>query len=267
MVGREELVRSVHPVDVLPAAAGERLEVGREADVVEDRLPVERVGEVAHRLLVGVGRMLMGGEEDGLRHRDADLGRQAVVEELLVGAPPEGVVDHRRSIERGVLQVGAVERDVLRDAVDDHRVSRRLALHELVDPHRLGDDAVDPLGVDAVDQRVGEGVLLAEQDADSSHCVRPLDVRPWRGRWIRMSCRCLARDVSGAGVSEAKSQLDPRLTSHLEPLAAHPEARPEAVWLPKIPQGPCAGGSAAASRSRPPRRGASGAFDSPGAAA
>ena len=49
VVGAEEVVRAVHPVDALPAAAGEGLEEGREADVVEDRLPVERIGEVAER--------------------------------------------------------------------------------------------------------------------------------------------------------------------------------------------------------------------------
>jgi hypothetical protein len=48
--------------------------------------------------------------------------RERVAEELVVGAPPERIVDHVRAAEGGCLQVEAVVRHLLADAVDEHAV-------------------------------------------------------------------------------------------------------------------------------------------------
>jgi hypothetical protein len=63
--------------------------------------------------------MLVGGQNHGLGHRDADTPGQHVIEELVVGRPPEGVVDDDRAFRGELLQDGAVERNVLADAVED----------------------------------------------------------------------------------------------------------------------------------------------------
>src|SRR5258708_31302973 len=100
-------------VDVLPTTPGKRLHIGGEADVMKDRFPIEREGEIGEGLIAGVRRQVAGGQDDGLWHRDADAGGETVVEEFLIGAPPEGVVDDGRAAEGRILQVGPVEWDVL----------------------------------------------------------------------------------------------------------------------------------------------------------
>ena len=44
----------------------------------------------------------------------------------LVRRTPEGIVDHACPVQRGVLQQRAIERDVVRNAVEDHRVAPEL---------------------------------------------------------------------------------------------------------------------------------------------
>ena len=88
----EELVTVADLVDVLPAAAGVRFEIRGPADKVEDAVPIERVGQVGERLVAAVGRVILRGQDDGLRDGDAELGREAVVEELLVGRPQNGLL-------------------------------------------------------------------------------------------------------------------------------------------------------------------------------
>src|SRR6516225_5485074 len=105
-------------VDVLPSPAAEGFEEGWKADVAENSVPVQGVNQVAHGLLVGVGGKLLVGQDDGARHRDADPGGQGVVEKLVVRTPPEGVIDDDGAAQDRVLEVGAIEGDILRDAVN-----------------------------------------------------------------------------------------------------------------------------------------------------
>ncbi len=86
----------------------------------------------------GARRMRFVRQQHGGRHRDADFRRERVVEEFVVGAPPERIVDHRGSGEHGVLQIGAIERDVVRDAVDDDAVARGLGHLDAADVDVLG---------------------------------------------------------------------------------------------------------------------------------
>ena len=64
------------------------------------------------------------GQDDGGRHGDAEFFGERVVEKLVVGRPPEGIVDDERAVEGGVFQEGAIERNVVGDAVDDDGVAR-----------------------------------------------------------------------------------------------------------------------------------------------
>src|SRR5579863_2647509 len=111
-----ELLSVVELIYILPAAAGEGLHVGGEADIAEDAVPVQGVGEVGEGFAAGVGGEVATGEKDRFGHGDTVAGGQAVVEEFLVRAPPEWVIDHRGPGEGGVLQIGPIEGYVLRDA-------------------------------------------------------------------------------------------------------------------------------------------------------
>ena len=128
-------------VDVAPAAAVDGLHESVLADVGEDAVPVERILEVAHGAVGGALGMLLVGQDHGGRHGHAELGGERVVEELVVGRPPERIVDDDGAVERGVLEKGAVEGNVVRDAVDDDGVGRRLV--------EMDGAGFDELGVDA----------------------------------------------------------------------------------------------------------------------
>ena len=153
IVGAEELVAVVDLVNVAPAAAIERLEKRRKADVLEHRIPVERVVQVPHRSFGRARRMFLMRQQDRRRNGDAQLGGERVVEELVVGAPPERVVDHLRAAQRRVLEPGAIERDVVRNAIDDHVVAAALGHPHVADLHELRRHAGDGHLVDALHQR------------------------------------------------------------------------------------------------------------------
>ena len=74
-----------------------------------------------------------------------------------------------------MLQKGAVERDVVRDAVDDHRVAGRTVQLHGAGLDKLGLNAIDVARVDVLHQRAGKAVLHAEQNADFFHAALPLD--------------------------------------------------------------------------------------------
>ena len=80
----------------------------------------------------------MRGQQDRAGNCNADLGRERVIKEFLVGAPPKWIVHHSRTSERGVLQPGAIKRNVLRNAIDHDIVAARFALDHFVDADELG---------------------------------------------------------------------------------------------------------------------------------
>src|SRR5580658_10894947 len=108
-----ELLSVVEFIYILPAAAGEGLHIGGEADIAEDAIPVQGVGEVGEGFAAGVRGEVAAGEKDSLGHRDTVTDSQAVVKEFLIGAPPERVIDDGGAGEGGVLQIGPIERYVL----------------------------------------------------------------------------------------------------------------------------------------------------------
>src|SRR5438445_1404620 len=123
-ISHEESLRNlVFPLDW---DAVRVLEYAGKPDVPQHRVPVEREHQVAEALLVTDPRdVLLVRQHDGLRARDPEPGRERRAEELVIGAPHEGVVDDRHALEHGVLQVRAVKWDLVRDTVDDDGVGAR----------------------------------------------------------------------------------------------------------------------------------------------
>src|ERR1022692_3824394 len=93
VVGRKKLFGRINLINALPAAAIVRLQKRRKADILEDGLPVERVFEVAHGAAGGSLGMLIVRQQDGGWHGHAELRGQRIVEEFVVSAPPEWVID------------------------------------------------------------------------------------------------------------------------------------------------------------------------------
>ena len=103
VVGGEELFAVVDVEDVAPAAAVVGLEEGGKFYVVEDGLPVEGELEVAEGLFADLRWVLFVREEDGAGDGYAEFGGEGVVEKLVVGGPPEGIVDDLRAGEDRVF--------------------------------------------------------------------------------------------------------------------------------------------------------------------
>src|SRR5436305_9855342 len=110
----EQILNRATDVDVAPAAAVGILEYARQSDIVDDRLPIERVLEVAQTFIVLDARdVLLVRERHRARAGDAKGRGERGVEELVVGRPHEGIADDDRSLEHGVLQEGAVIRNLV----------------------------------------------------------------------------------------------------------------------------------------------------------
>ena len=169
-VSAEKFFRIVQPINIFPAAAGERFEKRRPADVGKNSFPIERIGEIAKRIVVRVRRHLMRRQQDRFRNGDADLRRERVVEKFLVRAPPKRIVHHGGAGERRVLEPRAIKRHVLRNAIDHHVVTARLALDDFVDPDELGANVVAAgFRIDALNKRRWETVFLAKKNSDFFH--------------------------------------------------------------------------------------------------
>src|SRR5438034_1264918 len=167
VVGPDELLLGVDAIDVLPPAAGIRLQDRGQPRVLDERVPFERVLKVAKGLVRDVGDVRLVREDDGLRHSDAELAREGALEELLVCFPPERVVHDNGSLQHRTFQMGAVIRDLVADPVDEHRVTLRLDLARATQNGHLGADALrGTLAVDRFDERARECVLAADEKAD-----------------------------------------------------------------------------------------------------
>ena len=167
----EELLAAVDLVDVLPAAAVGRLHEDGEAEVAEDLVPVDE-SHVPERLLGRVRRVLLVREEDRPGHGDTDGPGHDVVEELVVGRPPERVVDDLDAPRGRALEERPVERHLVADAVEDHVVRERLLLGDVPDLDGFpfhGEAATPGQLVDLVAEGPRKRVLHAEQDPDRLH--------------------------------------------------------------------------------------------------
>ena len=113
--------------------------------------------------------MLFVRKQHSIRNGHAQLLRQRIVEKLVVGAPPEGIVDNVSSAERRILQVAAIERDVVRDAIDDDVVRRGLSHADFANDSQFGLNARLAHGVDFFHQRGRERRLHAKDDSNFLH--------------------------------------------------------------------------------------------------
>lgn len=159
VIGGEEIGRRSHFVDALPAAAIVRFQEGGEAGILEDLLPVQRIFQIPHGEFGSAVGMLFVGQEHCGRYRDPQFRGQCVVEKLVVGAPPEGIVDDFGSGEYSVLEEGPVEGDIVRDAIDDEVVAAGYGDFDAAGLEVLGDHAFDAHRVDVIHQCWRERIL------------------------------------------------------------------------------------------------------------
>ena len=108
-------------------------------------------------------------QQHGGRNGDAEFGGQRIVEELVVGAPPEGIVDDLGSREHGVLEIRAIEGNIVRDAVDDDGVAGGLRHLDAARLEMLGRHAGDSHRVDAIHQGGWKRLFHAIEYADFLH--------------------------------------------------------------------------------------------------
>src|SRR5207302_3962145 len=80
--------------------------------------------------------------EHGFGNRDAEFCGYGVIEILVVGSPPERIVDDVRSLKDSVLQVAAIIFDFMRDTVDDDAIARGLTHARAAQLHKFSGHAV-----------------------------------------------------------------------------------------------------------------------------
>ena len=113
IVRAEEILGRVDVIHVAPTATIKRFEKSRKLDVLKNLIPIHGIDQVAHRLIGRPRRMLLVRKDHGRRNSDPKLFSQRVVKELVVRAPPEGVIDDDGAVECGILQVRTIKRDVM----------------------------------------------------------------------------------------------------------------------------------------------------------
>ncbi len=200
VVRPEELLAIVNVIHIAPAAAIHRLQESVLAHVGKHTVPIQRILQVAHRPVRGSFGKLLVGQDHGGGHGHAQLGGQRVVEKLVVGRPPERIVDDHRSVDRGVLQIGAIEGNVVRNAIHDHRVAGRLVQSHRADLDKLRLNPVDVPRIDVLNQCAWKAVLHAEEDADLFHCaLTSVDFSSKQGRTHRVRGQNSARHQCTAG--------------------------------------------------------------------
>src|SRR5262249_17977768 len=153
-------------VHVLPPAAVGRLHEDRELQEGEDLLPVHPA-HVPERLVLGVRRMVLVRQQHRARHGHVHGLGDEVIEELVVGRPPDRIVDHAHARAGGAFHERPVERDLVADAVEDEVVLEDAVVFDVRDLDGHGQHAIAAARVDRVNQRPGKGVLHAEEQPDS----------------------------------------------------------------------------------------------------
>src|SRR4029077_2889074 len=172
VVGGEKFFLVVDLVDVFPTAAGERLEDGGAADVVEQTIPIDRIGEGVEGFGgdVEVAGIDLLREEHGFGDGDAQLCGDGIVEKLVVGGPPEGIVDDIGALQDRVLEVAAIIFDFVGDAVDDDGVFGGLVHARAAELNEFSGNAVGFAElIHPDDERRREAVFTAAEKANLLH--------------------------------------------------------------------------------------------------
>src|ERR1700758_235058 len=135
------------------------------------------------------------------------LRRQRVVEELVIRRPPERIVDDHGPMQHGILQISPIERDILRDAIDDHVVLLGLIHAHAANLHKLRRNIAPAHRIDLLDQRGRKRVLHPKHDPNFFHNIHSksaipelsaIGCQPWsppaaESRWRR---RVTTRSIS-----------------------------------------------------------------------
>src|SRR5690606_4813905 len=95
-------------------------------------------------------------KKNRLRDRDTKLCTETKVKELVIGRPPERVIDYVCALEGHSLQHSPVIGNLVRDAVDDDVVLLRLLEADAPDGDHFGGHLPAPLFVDAFYKRFRE---------------------------------------------------------------------------------------------------------------
>ena len=176
-------------INVPPTTAVYRLQERRKPNVRKHRVPIQRELQIPHRPLRRPRGIVLVRQNHRWRRGHAQLRGQRIIEKLIVRRPPERIVDHRRPVQHRMLQKRAVKRDVMRDAVHNHRPRRRPIQPDRPNLHKLRRNAVEIFPVDLFHQRARKSILHAEQHADlfhvghlSSSCTKRVRARARSGR-------------------------------------------------------------------------------------
>src|SRR6185369_12301688 len=117
-----QLLPIVYPRDSAPAASVKRLDECRKSYVINDTVPIQRVFEVSERFRYYALFVLLLWEQDRFRNSDPQVGGQRVVEELVIGVPPEWIVDYFCAAKNRALQIRSIERHLVRYPIDNRIV-------------------------------------------------------------------------------------------------------------------------------------------------
>src|SRR5713101_8070148 len=113
------------------------------------------------------------GKNDGARDCNTELCGKRVVEEFVIGAPPERVVDHDGSVQDGVFDVCPIKRNVVGDAVDNNTITARFCHFHPPDFDKLSLEAIDLHVVNLCNDGTGKSVFHSENNTNLFHCCPP----------------------------------------------------------------------------------------------
>ena len=94
---------------VRPAAAKSIFDDAGKAGIVNHSLPVQWIDQVAQALAVdNAGDVVFVGQDHRLGTGNPQLRGQRSLEELIVGGPHEGIIDHHCTLQDGIFKIEAV---------------------------------------------------------------------------------------------------------------------------------------------------------------
>src|SRR5205085_7147813 len=100
-----------------------------------------------------------------------EFGGERIVEALIVGRPPERVVDDVSAFERRALQKGAIEGHFMRDAINDDVVMAGFIQPDAAEFDELGDHRALAALIYPVNQSQWKRLLAPDQNAYSVHSL------------------------------------------------------------------------------------------------
>ena len=108
-------------------------------------------------------------QENGLWYRYTKLCREAVIEKLVVGRPPKGIVDYICPLERHAFEHCAVIRNLVRDTIDDNVILFFFIQPNAADRDHFCNDRTAAVLIDTLDQRFRKSNFASGQYSNSFH--------------------------------------------------------------------------------------------------